>query len=305
VIAAKNSEVAGQLVETPAAQAEISPSIRKAAQESHRDRIERTLETEAIDLIHFHGLDFLSYRPPSQSVRQLATLHLPVSWYPEDLFQHRGLILNYVSQSQARTQANTFFTPVIGNGIDLDQFTFTPRKDNYLLWLGRVCPEKGAHIALHVARSLDLPLVLAGPVHPFGDHQTYFCEKVVPLLEDDRHYVGPVNSSQRAKLLSGARCLLVPALAPETSSLVAMEAAASGTPVIAFASGALPEIVENGKTGWIVSCEEEMADAVHRSAEIIPAACRRAAEVRFNAIRMAQDYLSLYERIINLPHRSE
>lgn len=141
-------------------------------------------------------------------------------------------------------------------------------------------------------------MVVAGPVHPFRFHQDYFAEQVQPLLDDLRRYVGPVGFAEKVDLYSKARCVLIPSLVAETSSLVAMEAMSSGTSVVAFRSGALPEIVEHGRTGFIVDSEDEMADAVQRIDEISPEMCRAQAVRRFSAERMVEEYLRLYRRMI-------
>jgi CelD/BcsL family acetyltransferase involved in cellulose biosynthesis len=117
---------------------------------------------------------------------------------------------------------------------------------------------------------------------------------VVPLLDGDRRFVGPVGGAVKRGLLAGARCVLIPSRVDETSSLVAMEALASGTPVIAFRRGALPEIVEHGRTGFIVDPEEQMAEAIAAAGELRSADCRAAAEARFSAADMTRRYLGLY-----------
>ena len=291
VIAAPGSTVSGSLIEAAAATGEITDEVRAFAQERHLRSIEESLEREPVDLIHFHGLDFHTY-VPKRSVPMLATLHLPLAWYQSEAFEVSQVQVNYVSQSQAAGRS-----PVILNGVDVDRYHVGLGSREYLLWLGRVCPEKGVHIALRVAHRLDLPLIVAGPVHPFSYHQSYFREQVQPLLDSEREYVGPVGLPKKVELLANARCLLVPSLAPETSSLVAMEALSSGTPVVAFDSGALPEIIEHGETGFIVRSEEEMAEAVTHVGEIPPETCRARAQVRFDSKRMVSDYLNLYRDI--------
>jgi len=111
-------------------------------------------------------------------------------------------------------------------------------------------------------------------------------------------FIGAVGGERKAHLLAGARCLLLPSLAPETSSLVAMEAIASGTPVVAWCSGALPEIVREGRTGFLVNSVEQMADAISRVESIDPSACRGEAERRFSSERIIADYLNLYRSIL-------
>ncbi len=299
VIAAEGSTVNGELIATTAAHGEITDSARENAQRAHRHAIEAVLESNRVDLIHFHGLDFLEYRPHSNRTPQLATLHLPLTWYPPTLLEEPDLFLNCVSRNQARSEARAETLPVIPNGINLENFQNSQLKREYLLWLGRVCPEKGAHIALRVAHRLNLPLIVAGPVHPFRAHQAYFKEEVEPLLDDERHYIGQVDTKRKAELLANARSLLIPSLVAETSSLVAMEAIASGTPVVAFRSGALPEVVDEGLTGFLVKSEENMARAVLKTDYISPETCRAIAKTRFSATRMCQDYLRLYKLILS------
>ena len=144
-----------------------------------------------------------------------------------------------------------------------------------------------------------IPLVLAGETFPYQTHVEYYEQKLRPHLSERIHFVGPVGLARKRRLLTGAQCLLVPSLAPETSSLVSMEALACGTPVIAYAQGALPEIVEHGRTGFIVNNVVEMADAIHRVGQIDPEECRRVARDRFSSDRMACDYMNLYEDLLN------
>jgi glycosyltransferase involved in cell wall biosynthesis len=161
--------------------------------------------------------------------------------------------------------------------------------------LSRICPEKGIHLALNAARRARVPLLIAGRVFDFDSHQRYYHRTIVPQLNRTRRFIGAVGPQRKRRLLAAARCVLVPSIAPETSSLVAMEAMACGTPVVAFASGALTEIVENGVTGYLVDSVEEMADAIAASDRIDSAVCRARARSRFSAGRMVAEYVSLYE----------
>ena len=296
VIGAKSSRVSGELLETPVFTGEITDQIRAEAQRAHLRRVEQACDQRHVDLIHFHGLDFYTYLP-ARRVPKLATLHLPLAWYPSSIFDLSDIQLNCVSQTQAAALIGEKL-PFIANGIDTQQFQCGSGTRNHLLWLGRICPEKGVHIALHVAQRLDLPMIVAGAVHPFRDHESYFACRVRPLLDDKRKYVGPVGLEEKKKLLAEARCVLIPSLAPETSSLVAMEAISSGTPVIAFRSGALPEVIEHGQTGFIVDSEDGMADALVRIKEVSPSTCYEQAKLRFDVRRMASDYMKLYTYLI-------
>ena len=285
VVACEGSRVAGNLVES-------------ASPDDHRRAIGYALARRPVDLIHFHGLDFHQYLPDCNTP-MLATLHLPIGFYPPWIFNGhlpRNLTLNCVSLSQAGSTTESHSLPVIPNGIRTQDYA-PAQSDGSLLWLGRVCPEKGTHIALEVAHRLNLRLKIAGPVHPYPEHIEYFCRRVKPLLDRKRTYEGPVEREEKRSLLSHAHCLLIPSLVAETSSLVAMEALSSGTPVVAFRTGALPEVVEDGDTGFIVDDSDQMAEAVSRVSHLSRARCRRRATARFDAVRMIDDYLSLYGRI--------
>jgi glycosyltransferase involved in cell wall biosynthesis len=302
VIAAQGSAVCGELIATPVADGEMTEEVRREAQETHRLAIREALEKYEIDLIHFHGLDFHAYLPDS-SMPKLVTLHLPPDWYPSGIFDLPCVQFNCVSQDQARAVPGGQQFPVVTNGIDLQRFCPDGAHAGPLLWLGRICPEKGTHLALEVAHQLDLPLTVAGPVYAFRDHEAYFRERVEPLLDGQRRWVGAVDLEQKVSLLAQARALLIPSLAAETSSLVAMEAISSGTPVVAFRSGALPEVVEHGVTGFIVEGRDQMAEAIGRLEEISSLTCQARAAARFSMERMISDYLDLYQRLRITQHR--
>ncbi|MBV9300852.1 MAG: glycosyltransferase family 4 protein [Acidobacteriaceae bacterium] len=297
VIAAAGSEIAGELIESAVVRGEITEEVRQNAQQVHRECIQRALKTYSIDLIHFHGLDFYSYLP-EEDVPVLATLHLPISFYPPEIFADRRVCLNCVSEMQANSVPCRNKPPVVCNGIDTERFRRVSSKKEFLLMLTRICPEKGVHIALEIAHRLDVALIIAGPVHPFKDHEIYFSEQVRPKLDERRHYVGAAGSETKTRLLAEAQCLLIPSSVEETSSLVAMEAMSSGTPVIGLRSGALPEIIDHGETGFVVDSEAEMAEAVGRISEISPAKCRRTAQRRFDARRMVDEYIGLYRSVM-------
>ncbi|HEX4808506.1 MAG TPA: glycosyltransferase [Bryobacteraceae bacterium] len=300
VIAAEGSQAAGELI--PAAPVPQTITDRASAQFDHREAIGRALRRGGIDLIHFHGLDFHAYVPETR-VPMLATLHLPLDWYPPSIFEQQRCRLNCVSFSQA---ANTRL-PVVPNGINIAPYLALPvRPRTHLLFLGRICPEKGAHTALEVAHILDLPLVIAGPVHPYPHHQAYFHDQVEPLLDQKRRYIGPVGLGDKTHLLASSKCLLVPSSVAETSSLVAMEAVASCTPVVAFRSGALPEVVDHGQSGFIVDSVEDMVAAVEKCARcaqcagLSPDVSRAIAQRRFGAERMVSGYIRLYEQLTSI-----
>ena len=191
--------------------------------------------------------------------------------------------------------------PEIESGIAEDLFSGHHSKRRYAVAVGRICPEKGFHSALDAARRAKTPLLLAGEVFRNQAHEIYFQREITPRLDESRRFLGHIGLRRKRRLLSAARCLLAPSRAPETSSLAAMESLACGTPVIAFPSGALADIVEHGKTGFLVRDEDEMAEAIHAVDSIDPLACRQAARKRFSLDRMIKKYFALYECLACYP----
>jgi glycosyltransferase involved in cell wall biosynthesis len=140
-------------------------------------------------------------------------------------------------------------------------------------------------------------LLIGGEVFAYPDHQRYFDEEVRPRLDGARRFLGPVGLRRKRRLLAAASCVLIPSLVPETSSLVAREALAAGTPVIAFRRGALAETVEHGRTGFLVDDLESMACAIPLVVGLDPETCRAAARERFSLDAMTAAYLDLYQRL--------
>jgi glycosyltransferase involved in cell wall biosynthesis len=297
VVAMEGSEVADTLVPVPKRPGPLSNAVREAAWPAHKEAIAAALQRWPIDLIHMHGLDFWGYLPPP-GPPVLVTLHLPPSWYPGDtLFPKRpDTWLHCVSHAQHRAcpPGMNLLDP-IENGVPVDKLQARHAKRRFALMLGRVCPEKGLHIALDAAKLADIPLLIAGELFPYAEHESYFAEEVRPRLDARRRFIGPIGFSRKRKLLTAAQCLLVPSLVDETSSLVAREAIACGTPVIAFPRGALPETVEDGRTGFLVQDAEEMAQAIRRAPTLSPAVCRQVARERFSLDVMLSRYLVIYE----------
>jgi glycosyltransferase involved in cell wall biosynthesis len=294
VVAQAGSVVAGELVAVPAPAGEIDDDARKAAHGHVRAAI-ATVAGRA-DVVHLHGLDFDRYLPPP-GPPCLVTLHMPLDWYAAGALRS-DLSLQPVSADQARRapEGVTLLDP-IANGVDVEHYRPSPTRGDYALVLGRVAREKGFHDAIDAARMAGVPLRAAGAVFPYAEHRRYFDEEVAPRLDGERRWVGAVAGEAKRDLIAGAKCMLIPSTAPETSSLVTMEALACGVPVIAYRSGALPEIVEDGVTGLIVDDVAGMADAIGRVGAIDPAACRRAAVERFAVARTTAAYLDLYHRL--------
>jgi glycosyltransferase involved in cell wall biosynthesis len=236
---------------------------------------------------------------------------LPRSFYGEQYFENvpANVSFNCVSGSQAHDFSGLArMEGMIANGIALDLFgqaSQNHRSRDGLLWLGRICEEKAPHLALDIAASSGLRLTLAGQVYPFSYHQQYFDREIAPRLQRNPKatFVPLPCHHRKRQLFAEARAVVITSRVDETSSLVAMEAAASGTPVIAFARGALREIVQHGLTGFLVDDVEAAVAAVERLTEIDPAACLRHACEHFSSARMADGYARLYGRILR--HRAK
>ena len=301
VIGCAGSKAFGTLIEEPALPACFDDETRIRAQQKRRESITCALSRWPIDLVHMHGLEFHTYLP-EPGVPVLVTLHLPLDWYaPEALWPRRDrTFLHCVSASQRRSAPPGIdFLDDIENGVPIEALTAYHAKRDYAFVIGRLCPEKGFHLAMDAARIAGLPIMLAGSIYQYPEHLRYFREQIVPRLGLKARFIGRADSTRKRRLLTAARCLLVPSCVPETSSLVAMEALACGTPVIAFPQGALPEIVEHGVTGFLVDNETEMAGAIKRVGDLDPAICRAKAATRFSSARMTMQYLTLYENLID------
>lgn len=299
IVATAGSRCYGLMLPVQIRAGGFDESTRRAARRSFKTEIERALARYPVDVVHMHGLDFYDYLPDCD-VPVVVTLHLPLAWYQTSaLYSLRpNTHLVCVSRSQTETAPpNAKLDRVICNGINLDHFAPTKKKGNYALVMGRICPEKGFHLALEAAERAGIEVILAGTVFGYHEHLTYFENSIKPRLRERARFIGAVGGQRKARLLAGAKCLLIPSLAPETSSLGAMEAMASGTPVVAFKSGALCEVVADGRTGWLVSDPHEMAEAIGLVDKLDPAECRLEAEHRFSSEHMYQRYCDLYRKV--------
>jgi glycosyltransferase involved in cell wall biosynthesis len=308
VVACAGSLVAGELFAAPMPErALVSESDRRWHRWRFQAAIDRALSKQRVDLIHIHGMDFDEHVLPPE-IPVLVTLHVPIEWYnPEVWAAYAGRVqFQCVSQFQRRTCPKVLGeVPVIPNGVPLPDIRPDREREDFALALGRICPEKNVHEALDAGTIAGTRVLVGGHVFPYREHGEYFQDKVQPLLNRagvTHRFLGPVETERRQRLLARAKCLLHPTLAPETSSLVAMEALAVGTPVIAYRSGALTEIVEDGVTGFLVNNVREMADAIRRVDQIRPEDCHAAAEKRFSRQRMVRDYFDLYAALVRREH---
>ena len=325
VVAHESSVPQGLLYGTRIPSGTITDAMRASVEAAQQANIDRAIRENAVGLVHMHGLDFHRYRIP-EDLRVLVTLHLPPSWYPEaiwDLSVRYQFVCVSESQRKACPERVQGRLSVVENGVVLPPSHRLRREGRYALMLSRVCAEKNLHMGLDAARLAGISVILGGEVFPYAAHETYFHEAIEPrltqvgLVHESRRcespashsarFVGVISQEEKTRVLSRAACLLLPSLAPETSSLVAMEALAAGVPVIAMAVGAQPEIVEHGTTGFLIEpsekATEQMAEAIRRLPELSRFTCRRIAEKRFPIDRMLYGYAALYLRLAVSPLR--
>ncbi len=251
------------------------------------------------DLIHFH----LDYYPFSLFLRQstafLTTLHgrldLPELQPVFNAFS--GLPLVSISDAQRRPAPHVRWIRTIHHGMPEHLLTPRPIEPGYLAFLGRVSPEKRVDRAITIATRCGLPLKIAAKIDDVD--RDYFEENIRQhLARDDIEYIGEIDDAKKSEFLSGAHALIVPIDWPEPFGLVMIEAMACGTPVIAFNRGSVPEVVEDGVTGFIVEDETSAISAVRRLSQLSRSRIRQRFEERFTARRMAHDYLDVYGGLI-------
>jgi len=264
------------------------------------ERVRQKCDDEEFDFLHFH----LDYYPFSLFSRQptpfLTTLHGRL-----DLPEHQPLFTTFssiplasISDAQRRPVPQANFVRTIHHG--LPEKLLTPRavKPSYLAVLGRIAPEKGVDRAIRIATRCGIPLRIAAKVDRAD--QDYYDAIVKPMIDHPLvDYVGEIGDHEKADFLSGAVGLLLPIDWPEPFGLVMIEAMACGTPVIAYDSGSVPEIVDDGRTGFVVDDEDSAVAAVARLPELDRQAIRRQFEKRFTARRMALDYVETYQGLID------
>jgi glycosyltransferase involved in cell wall biosynthesis len=252
------------------------------------------------DFLHFH----LDYYPFSLFSRQstpfVTTLHGRL-----DLPEHQPVFTTFssvpvvsISNAQRRPLPQARWVRTIHHGLPERLLTPQPVTPSYFAFLGRIAPEKGLDRAIRIAQHCGIPLKIAAKVDNVD--RDYYQDKIRPLLDAANiEYVGEISDGEKPAFLSGAIALLVPIDWPEPFGLVMIEAMACATPVIAFNRGSVPEVVEDGLTGFIVEDEIGAIGAVDRLSQLPRAKIRERFEERFTARRMAQDYLAVYRSLID------
>jgi len=208
----------------------------------------------------------------------------------------------YISISDADRSPDLDYIKTIHHGIDMKQFDFQPEPDDYLLFFGRIHHDKGAREALEIARACNKKLIMAGIIQD----EAYYHQYIEPHLDEHSAvYVGSVGPIQRNLLLKNAYALLHPINFNEPFGLSVVESMACGTPIIAFDRGSMPELIEDGKNGFLVTTVDEAIDAVAHIKSIDRACCRRRVEQHFTVDRMVEEYIQVYETILEKTKREE
>jgi glycosyltransferase involved in cell wall biosynthesis len=251
----------------------------------------------AFDVVHFHT-DFIHF-PLLRRVQvpALTTLHgaLNMTDHAPLFAEFDDVALISISDAQRRLVPNGAFRATVHHGMPLDLHRFDPNGGDYLAFLGRISPQKGLDSAIRIALASGVKLKIAARIYP--EERAYFAEVIAPMLRDAGprvEFVGELAGTEKDAFLGGARAMLFPIVWPEPFGLVMIEALATGTPVIAFRRGSVPEVIDHGHTGFIVDDEQGAIDAVAALGHIERVACRATFERRFSVTRMAQEYVEIY-----------
>ena len=250
-------------------------------------------QASAFDVMHSHAYHFALPFTRFVSTPVVHSYHVQLGpEVVEGFRRYPDTQLVAISEFQRSELEGFDHVPVIHNGIDAGAFPFSAEGGDYLAFLGRMIPSKGAAEAVRVARELDFPLIMAGP------STDWFEREVRPAIGDPLiRYEGPIDAAGRDELLGGAAALLYPITYPEPFGLVMVEAMACGTPVAAFGVGAVPEIVEQGVGGCWVPQGGSLGEAVQSAVQLDRRRVREAAVERFNYRRMVDAYERLYRRL--------
>jgi glycosyltransferase involved in cell wall biosynthesis len=231
------------------------------------------------------------------------TVHGPLTGDPGQIYEQISRVapnvgLISISMNQRKPRPDLNWVANCPNALDFSVYPVMPHRGEYLLFLGRMSPDKGAHRAVAVARETGLPLKLAGKMQEPKERE-YFHELVEPHLVNGIEYMGEVTHGEKVELLQHARATLFPIEWEEPFGLVMIESMACGTPVIATRRGAVPEVIEDGRSGIIVDDYREMAGALERADELEPLELRRYVEEEFSPQRMVRNYVAAYETAIS------
>jgi glycosyltransferase involved in cell wall biosynthesis len=261
------------------------------------DRVARL--AHLFDIIHFHTDYFHFPLSRALSLSQITTLHgrLDTPGLSPLYDEFSDMPVVSISNAQRKPLPRANWVGTVHHGLPSNLYTFHGKAGHYLAFLGRVSPEKRLDRAIEVAKAAQIKIRIAAKVD-IAD-QDYFEKTIQPLLDHPLvEFVGEIDDAQKSDFLGNAIALLFPIDWPEPFGLVMIESMACGTPVIAWRCGSVPEIIESGRTGFIVDNTSDAIAAVHHTISLDRSACRQAFEKRFSVKRMASEYVEIYESII-------
>jgi glycosyltransferase involved in cell wall biosynthesis len=277
----------------------LDPSVRDPIALHYRMVEQIYRRKDEFDVLHSH----LDYFPLSLLTRQnvpfLTTLHgrLDLSDYVEIFATFRNAPFVSISNNQRKPVPHLNWLRTVQHGVPADLLTPLPVKQEYAAFLGRICPEKRVDRAIRIAGRAGMKLKIAAKVD--NADKEYYNTLIRPLIQNnpDVEFIGEINDQQKPAFLSGAHALIFPIDWPEPFGLVMIEAMACGTPVIAYRAGSVPEVVDDGVSGFIVTGEDEAVTAIGRLHQLNRATVRETFNRRWTARRMAEDYVNLYQAL--------
>jgi glycosyltransferase involved in cell wall biosynthesis len=266
--------------------------------------VAQVLKELPVDLVHDHSLATplaaLSTRMPT-----LLTAHGPTHSWLGDYYRKLGLPIVAISEAQRAAAPDLPWLATIANAISVDDYPFQQEKGDYVLSIGRLSPEKGVHLAVTAAQAAGVRIVVAGKCAEAHERK-YRDEQVFPLIGEGDEIVGEVSGQRKYELIGRARGVLATVTWEEPFGLAYIEALACGTPVVGLARGSIPEIISNGRSGWVCADPQQLPEAISRLGEIDPHECRREAKERFDTSVMVHHYERAYRQLIQrskLSHR--
>jgi glycosyltransferase involved in cell wall biosynthesis len=278
----------------------LDPALLKSDLAAHMTQLaEVRRRADEFDIIHFHTdmIHFPFFE--ALAAKTVTTLHGRLDLKDLDAVYRRWnqFPLVSISDDQRRPLAFANWAGTVHHGMAADLYRFQPRSEGYLAFLGRISPEKRPDRAIAIARRLGKRLKMAAKVD--AADRAYFHEQIEPLImaEPLVEFIGEIGDDEKSGFLGGAEALLFPIDWPEPFGLVMIEAMACGTPVVAYACGSVPEVIEEGVTGFIVRDDDQAVEAVRRIGQLDRARVRQRFEAQFSATAMARRYVDLYARL--------
>ncbi|MBU0731736.1 glycosyltransferase family 4 protein [Patescibacteria group bacterium] len=262
-------------------------------------------QADKFDIIHSHLNERHLFFSPFTKTPTVVTQHWPFNETIVNLFKEvapKNVWVTPISNSQKKQgEGIVRYTQTVYNGIDLNKFKFDPDPKNYFVFLGRLHPNKGCHLAIQAAIKLNVRLIIAGATHENQPiYKNYWDEKIKPyLIHPKIKYIGEIRHTQVNTLLKDAKALVFPIQWEEPFGLVMVESMASGTPVISFNKGSVPELVKDGQTGFVINENKQVAQAMEKIDTINRRDCRAWVKENFSLQKMVAGYEEVYKKIID------